>query len=282
MSIRTPEDEIDRPGYFYPPFKEGWWYQGATYPGHSDFSVDFNRRTQSGGWLNDAGDPVLAAADGTVAEVLPAEGLVLLNHHGALWRTEYRHMRDIPVKKGDKVQRGDRIGSIGDEGNAPNGTHLHHVHYRRASTDEAFQRTRMRFEGVDVAQSVGDSDSRPATWKPPEPKLYQGPPPRATWEGAYREAARLIDRKDDTIAEVKGLLAAVREERDILKARVAELEAATPPDCAAVEAERDGYRAQAEQLTEDMVAQAEAMAVKAAAREAEWEAWLAQSPRRAA
>ena len=76
-TIRTPDDEVTTPGWFLPPFTEGWWYQGATYPGHSDFAVDFNRRTVSGGWLQDDGDPVLAAADGTVAEVNAARMLLM-------------------------------------------------------------------------------------------------------------------------------------------------------------------------------------------------------------
>jgi hypothetical protein len=51
--IRTPEDEVTTAGYLYAPFREGWTYQGATYAGHSDWSVDWNRRTPAGGWLED-------------------------------------------------------------------------------------------------------------------------------------------------------------------------------------------------------------------------------------
>jgi hypothetical protein len=69
--IRTPDDEVTKPGWFTLPFTEGWTYQGATYAGHSDFSVDWNRRTLSGAWLDDTGDPVLAIADGIFAEVAP-------------------------------------------------------------------------------------------------------------------------------------------------------------------------------------------------------------------
>ncbi len=65
--IRTPDDE--RPDWLYLPVTPGWWYELATYPGHSDYSVDINRRTKAGAWVNDEGDPVLAAQDGTVAAV---------------------------------------------------------------------------------------------------------------------------------------------------------------------------------------------------------------------
>ena len=126
-TIRTPEDEVDKPGYFLPPFTPDWWYQGATYPGHSSGSVDWNRRTKNGGWLDDTGDPVLAAADGTVTEVDPRNGLVMLSHKGG-YATEYRHMVGPFPKVGEKVQRGDRIGSIGDvagDGRSI-GAHLHH------------------------------------------------------------------------------------------------------------------------------------------------------------
>jgi hypothetical protein len=206
--IRTPDDEVRTPGYFYPPFREGWHYQGATYgrrvedgvtkPGHSPFSVDWNRRTPSGGWLQDLGDPVLAAADGTVAEVDKGDGLVMLDHFDALYRTEYRHMQDVTVEVGDKVRRGDRIGSIGDVAGSGRSTspHLHHVHYRRARRGEPFQRIRMAFLGQPVATSVGDSDTRPPSWTPPTPVMVVGQPEPATWEGAYREAARALARSE--------------------------------------------------------------------------------------
>jgi hypothetical protein len=189
MSIRTPDDEIDRPGYFYPPFNEGWWYQGATYAGHSDFATDFNRRTKNGGWLDDRGDPVRAIADGTVAEVQPADGTVFLNHFGGTYRSEYRHMEPVTVKEGQKVQRGDILGRIGEAGNAPNGTHLHHRHFKKVNG--VWKPIKMRFYDRDIAASVFDSDTRPASGDWPGTVMLEGPPPRATWESAakaYREA----------------------------------------------------------------------------------------------
>lgn len=274
MTIRTPDDEVKTPGYFYPPFREGWWYQGATYPGHSDASVDWNRRTKTGGWLDDTGDPVLAAADGTVAEVDPREGLVYLHHFGGLYRTEYRHMTGPFPKVGDKVQRGDRIGSIGNvAGDGRSfGAHLHHVHWKRSKTSEPFQRTRMRFYGKPVEVSVPDSDTRPSSWNPPEPVMVQGPPPKATWETAYKEAIALAEKRGDALEAQKAQTKLATDERDAARAearlaqqtaeelrtaltaarsRIAELEAATPPDCSAIAAERDA-----------------ALAAKAAAEEA--------------
>lgn len=209
-TIRTPDDEIDRPGYFLPPFTEGWHYLGATYAGHSDFSVDFNRRTADGGWLQDDGDPVLAAADGTVAQVDASQGLVMLNHHGALWRTEYRHMKEILVAKGDKLERGRRIGSIGTVGESTS-PHLHHVHWTRDALGKAFRRTRMAFEDQPVRSSVL-SDRRGKDWEAPEPQFVTGPPPKATWETAYRQTFKALR---------------------VANARIAILEAEAPVDCSA-------------------------------------------------
>lgn len=238
--IRTPEDEVERPGYFLPPFAPGRNYQGTTYgrrieggktlPGHSDFSVDFNRRTPTGGWIDDTGDPVLAAADGTVAEVDRADGLVVLEHRGG-YSTEYRHMTGIGHKVGDRVERGDRIGSIGNVAGsgASFGAHLHHVHFKDG------KRIRMRFEDRPLAVSVDDSSTRAVGWDAPDAVNVIGPPPKATWQSAYREAAQGIAKRDDTIAEIKGLLAAVREERDDAKRRIGELEAQAPADCSAIQ-----------------------------------------------
>ncbi|HYE79490.1 MAG TPA: peptidoglycan DD-metalloendopeptidase family protein, partial [bacterium] len=205
---RTPEDEVDRPGYFYPPFREGWWYQGATYPGHSAFAVDFNRRTKSGGWLQDDGDPVLAAADGVVSEVVPGDGLVVIVHAGD-FRTEYRHMRDILVRVRQKVSRGERIGSIGSVAGSGRSTspHLHHVHYR------GDKRVKMRFYDQEVATSVGDSDEKEDGWQPPPPVMVQGPPPKATWQSAFREASAALAASQQRVALLE-------PENEVLKANL--------------------------------------------------------------
>ena len=189
MTIRTPDDEITTPGYFLPPFKEGWTYQGVTYAGHSDFAVDFNRRTPEGGWLDDRGDPVLAAAAGRVVSVNVLAGFVTLQHKGG-HRTEYGHMQPVEVSRGQRVQRGERIGRIGEAGNAPNGTHLHHRHYTRTA-GLGWRPVKMTFAGEPVTVSVA-SDGKPESWDPPEAVYVVGPPRRATWERAYKAAMRAL------------------------------------------------------------------------------------------
>lgn len=211
--IRTPLDEKDEPGHYLPPFREGWWYQGITYPGHSDFAVDFNRRTSTGGWLDDRGDPVLAAADGIVAAIEPADGTVFLNHWDGLYRTEYRHMEPVRVKKGQRVERGDHIGDIGSAGNSTS-PHLHHRHWRRSSKTAEWKPVRMRFEGKPLDVSVSDSDTQPAGWDPPAPVMVQGPPPKATWRSALEEAFKRLEKRDQRIESLRSQLALVTEERD--------------------------------------------------------------------
>ena len=262
MTIRTPDDEVTTPGYFYPPFTEGWTYEGQTYGGHTDYSVDWNRRTKTGGWLEDRGDPVYAQQDGTVAEVDKANGAVFINHFGGAYRTESRHMDPVLVKVGQKVQRGDLIGRIGAVGISPSSgftpsPHLHVVHWKKVKG--AWQRIQQSYEGKPVRVSVGDSDSRPKTWNPPAKVYLQGPPPKATWESAYREALALAEKRATALDAQKAqtalaiderdrarrLLQQANEDVDAARAQVAALDAAltraqddlaacqqaTPPDC---------------------------------------------------
>lgn len=210
----------------YPPFTPGWWYQGATYASHSDYAVDWNRRTQNGGWLEDRGDPVLACADGTVAQVTKAEGLVMLDH-GPLVRTEMRHMTNIPVKVGQKVTRGQRIGNIGDVGNST-APHLHLRQWRRSAAGKPWQPTQLVLMGEPIRVSVL-SDQKPADWKPPTPVMVQGQP---LPESPEETIARLRERLDAQKAQT----ALATDERDqarrdlaVAVARIKELEAA--PDC---------------------------------------------------
>jgi hypothetical protein len=219
-TIRTPDDEVRTPGYFYPPFREGWTYEGQTYGGHTDYSVDWNRRTPSGGWLEDRGDPVHAQQDGTVVEVDKANGAVFINHFGGEYRTESRHMEPVLVKAGQKVKRGDLIGRIGAVGISPSSgftpsPHLHVVHWKKVKG--TWERIQQSYEGKPVRVSVGDSDSRPKSWTPPAKVYLQGPPAPATWESAAKEALKALDKAEkalSTATTAKGAAeAALAEEK---------------------------------------------------------------------
>jgi murein DD-endopeptidase MepM/ murein hydrolase activator NlpD len=76
-----------------------------------------------------SGDPVTAAADGTVidADYDGGYGLTVIIRHGGPFAglsTAYAHLSATAVSSGDRVERGQRIGSLGATGNAV-GDHLH-------------------------------------------------------------------------------------------------------------------------------------------------------------
>lgn len=83
----------------------------------------------------DIGSPVVAANDGVVTQVQIWDGSedetgsmsygnMVQIKHGEELTTLYAHLSEINVQEGDTVVRGQRIGRIGDTGNAT-GAHLH-------------------------------------------------------------------------------------------------------------------------------------------------------------
>jgi hypothetical protein len=72
--------------------------------------------------------PIYSTGDGVVERVIRSFGgygkQVVINH-GFGYKTRYAHMEDFNVKKGDRVKRGDLIGTVGNSGlsTAP------HLHY---------------------------------------------------------------------------------------------------------------------------------------------------------
>lgn len=87
----------------------------------------------------DAGTPVVAANAGRVAlmaEYFFPGRLVVLDHGLGLY-TLYFHLERAEVAEGDRVQRGQPIGSVGSSGRAT-GAHLHFAaHLRQARVDPA-------------------------------------------------------------------------------------------------------------------------------------------------
>lgn len=68
-----------------------------------------------------AGEPVVAAQDGTVTYAgssLRGYGKTLIVDHGEGWSTLYAHNSALIARKGQRVQRGQRIARIGRSGNA--------------------------------------------------------------------------------------------------------------------------------------------------------------------
>jgi murein DD-endopeptidase MepM/ murein hydrolase activator NlpD len=76
---------------------------------------------------NQPGVPVLAPAAGVVtfAGMSGGFGRVIVVDHGFGIRTRFAHLEEMTVAVGDRVDRGDKIGSIGNSGRST-GPHLHY------------------------------------------------------------------------------------------------------------------------------------------------------------
>ena len=72
------------------------------------------------------GTPVHAAAGAVVllAEAVAGYGLTVLLDHGDGWQTLYAHLRDLAVQPGQRLQRGEVLGWVGQTGRATT-PHLH-------------------------------------------------------------------------------------------------------------------------------------------------------------
>ncbi|MCG5464479.1 peptidoglycan DD-metalloendopeptidase family protein [Micromonospora sp. NPDC053740] len=108
---------------FRVPFPCGQSWSGQTRSDHSPaYAVDFNR-------TDDAGDPVVASAPGTVDRVTDLGGTsygkyVRINHGGG-YSTYYAHLSGFNVSVGQTVGYGKVIGWVGSTGGST-GPHLHY------------------------------------------------------------------------------------------------------------------------------------------------------------
>ena len=94
----------------------------------SSYAEDRGRRRHQGIDLAAPRDtPVRATADGVVifAERSGNSGRLVVIEHGGGWETRYAHLRRIRVERGQRVVRGEEIGTVGRSGNA-SGAHLHY------------------------------------------------------------------------------------------------------------------------------------------------------------
>jgi murein DD-endopeptidase MepM/ murein hydrolase activator NlpD len=104
------------------PFPCGQAWTGTTRPTHSPSSraVDWNRP-------DDLGDPVVAAAPGTVTVATYSKvsyGNWVRVAHANGESTIYAHLQSLAVKVGQSVDQGSLIGALGSSGNST-GPHLH-------------------------------------------------------------------------------------------------------------------------------------------------------------
>lgn len=92
------------------------------------------------------GTPVLAAAPGTVEKLFFSKGgggiTAYVRSPDNRWIYYYAHLDEYApgLNEGDKVQRGQRIGTVGSSGNAnPAGPHLHFAIHRMEPNDDWHQ-----------------------------------------------------------------------------------------------------------------------------------------------
>lgn len=121
--LGTAEFALTGAPRFQLPFPCGQVWAGQTRTNHSPVnSIDFNR-------ANDIGDAVVAAAAGTITRVgnegNTSYGRWIEIDHGNGYRTRYAHLHTQAVRVGQRVSRGQRIGTVGDTGGS-SGPHLHY------------------------------------------------------------------------------------------------------------------------------------------------------------
>ena len=104
---------------------DGWitsrfGYRKSPFTGKRSFhsGLDISNRT---------GTKIVASADGKVTYAAPKMyfGNLIVIDHGYGKSTKYAHLHKIMVKKGQKVKRGDVIGTLGNTGQST-GPHLHY------------------------------------------------------------------------------------------------------------------------------------------------------------
>jgi hypothetical protein len=117
---------------FKMPFLCGQRWLGNNWNGHSPrHSIDWNHYSASGA-RDDYGRRVFASAGGTVMQSYYAKntgyGHTVVIGHGDGWRTRYAHLKSrAGLERGDKVNRGQKIGRVGKSSAIYNiSAHLHY------------------------------------------------------------------------------------------------------------------------------------------------------------
>lgn len=117
-----------------------WTGDSGSSSAHRNNEIDFNMTGTTGN--EDLGEPVLAAAAGTVvAEGGPssAYGNYLEIDHGGGYSTLYAHLDTKAVHDGDVVRQGDSIGTVGNTDGNTSGLSAHlHFEFRNRGSGQSY------------------------------------------------------------------------------------------------------------------------------------------------
>ncbi|MFI6298461.1 M23 family metallopeptidase [Nonomuraea sp. NPDC050790] len=112
------------------PCGQSWNGNSSASSAHQSWEIDFNRGSTADA---DLGDPVVAAASGTV--VISSHqgstnryGNLVKIDHGSGWATYYAHLNVRSVSVGQAVSQGQQIGTVGRT-SAPGNNISPHLHY---------------------------------------------------------------------------------------------------------------------------------------------------------
>ncbi|WP_205472530.1 VCBS repeat domain-containing M23 family metallopeptidase [Nocardioides sp. SYSU D00038] len=137
------------------PFPCGQSWTGRTRGNHSPSqrAIDFNR-------TDDDGDPVVAAAAGTVTtavkKVGSGYGKYVVVQHSSTESTLYAHLSKVSVAAGQRVDQGAQLGNVGSTGNS-SGPHLHFETVRgRSVIDSWFHGVRFTMPRTQASQNCVD------------------------------------------------------------------------------------------------------------------------------
>jgi len=78
--------------------------------------------------ISKEGTPIISTADGTIESVKNSNkgyGNMIVIKHNDIYTTRYAHLKDINVKKGEQVKKGQTIGTVGNTGTSTR-AHLHY------------------------------------------------------------------------------------------------------------------------------------------------------------
>ena len=139
---------------FISPVETGWvssTYGDRPFPiGPNKGKIKFHRGIDIAG---KRGTPILAAADGLVIEAvtleqnkkMPALGTYIVLQHANNYISRYTHLDELHVTEGEKVSVGNKIGSMGNSGQA-SGPHLHFEILHNSETIDP--QTKINFAGL--------------------------------------------------------------------------------------------------------------------------------------